>query len=466
MVALLVSTTSAYAFGSIESGNCAETLADLVVKLENNYIGLRQLQLAGKSEGYEARKATFAGRADRADANACTRVLQEFLSVFDDGHVFAFERPEYVAEELDAFGEEVRKGALGIDELDQLLKTNRNPGGIVGRWGDGKSEIAIVGAGEEYRAYLLTSPNEASEPGELKAVLTTTEDGFEGIYYSHGHAPRYVTAGLYKEGTLLSFGSAVLWAKLESSYAREVRTIDAANPSRPTIERLDDESILLSIPSFLVEFDEFQNFLSKHEKTLARTRNLVVDIRGNTGGNAIYFPLLKLFADRSKPGSQGLVLASKDNLAYFQSRAKGSRIYRQVVTDIENNMGAIVDGPAYPEKKLKRAKTDIVNVAILTDEGCMSAAESFVLHAKAVSDNVTTFGGPTAGVIDYTSVNLLRLASGTRNIIFGYPTSTLHKNIPEKGYNKTGIVPDVPIDRDVRDKVAFVLESIRPTNLP
>ena len=149
------------------------------------------------------------------------------------------------------------------------------------------------------------------------------------------------------------------------------------------------------------------------------------------------------------------MLASPDTLAYF--RNQNARIYARVASNIENHMGAIVDGPAYPEKKLKPARNKIERVAILADGGCMSAAESFILHARALSSRVKTFGSPTAGVIDYTSVNALKLPSGTRNIYFGYPTSTYNKQVPDKGYNDTGIVPDIPIDPEVEDKVAFVL---------
>jgi len=88
----------------------------------------------------------------------------------------------------------------------------------------------------------------------------------------------------------------------------------------------------------------------------------------------------------------------------------------------------------------------------------MSAAESFILHFKSSSSKVTNFGSPTGGVIDYTSINTLKLNSGNQNIFFGYPTSTYHKDIPRNGYNKTGIIPDVLIGNNVKDKIAFIME--------
>lgn len=47
----------------------------------------------------------------------------------------------------------------------------------------------------------------------------------------------------------------------------------------------------------------------------------------------------------------------------------------------------------------------------------------------------------------------------TRTYI-GYPTSTLTKNIDKNGFNKTGIIPDVPIKDKVKDKVKDKIKFI------
>lgn len=87
----------------------------------------------------------------------------------------------------------------------------------------------------------------------------------------------------------------------------------------------------------------------------------------------------------------------------------------------------------------------------------MSAAESFIIHSKGSSNKFKTFGSPTGGVIDYTSINTLKLNSGNQNIYFGYPTSTYYKEIPKNGFNKTGIIPDVFIKENVKDKIEFII---------
>ena len=92
------------------------------------------------------------------------------------------------------------------------------------------------------------------------------------------------------------------------------------------------------------------------------------------------------------------------------------------------------------------------------DNGCASAAESFILHAKGASDKVLTFGSPSRGMIDFTSVNSLLLKnSGNQNIYFGYPTGTLHKEVMERGFNKTGILPDNPVPTS-EDQIQYIID--------
>ena len=79
---------------------------------------------------------------------------------------------------------------------------------------------------------------------------------------------------------------------------------------------------------------------------------IIIDLRGNRGGNAIYSNLIALFATRTRKGTQGLVLSSKDILKYFENYAKNysEEIFQPVVDRIKTGFGKIVDGPKYPAK--------------------------------------------------------------------------------------------------------------------
>lgn len=445
------------------SCDCEVVFDEMTRKLEANYIGLRHFQELGKGQAYEQRKATYAARSVAIDAQDCARFLQDFLDYFEDGHLYVIERPKFEEVKMEAIeaGIESQRVETGL-LLDRLRsqKVIHPDDQVPGEYTDGISDFVVLKAGDTYTAYILKSKNENVSPGEIKASFSESAQGFRGTYYAYNHTPRFMKGGLYKEGTLLKIEGSI-WIKTDSDKKRELSMVDFEGGNDwPTVQKLDDENVLMSIPSFSVDYQVWKNVVNEHKGTLRNARNLIIDIRGNRGGNAIYFSIFDLFSDQERKGGQGQVLASEDNKAYFGRY--NNNIYKRVVADFEQHMGEIVDGPKYPDNFIKRDKrSKVEQVAILTDEACMSAAESFIIHAKASSTLVKTFGSPTAGVIDYTSVNAIELSSGDQHIYFGYPTSTLHKDIPENGFNKTGIIPDVPIDEQVFDKVAFIIDYYR-----
>lgn len=462
---VLISSASIAQSGTCK---CDSVFLELTKKLEANYLGLKQLEISGEGGNYQERKLVYNAKAGNIPSTECTSFLQEFLNQFKDGHLFVFERPQYPPNDLTSFKSKVISNRIEINELMTQLETQKATtnlvgiDGLIGRWSDGNSVFTILKEKDEYKAYVISSKDTSSVIGGLKAHFRKNRNGFDGMLYAASYRPRYVTGNIYKEGTLIAMDGGTYWGEIESSFAREIGMINKENVLLPVITKLDDKNTLFSIPSFNIEGKQFNKILEDNYDLLINTTNLIFDIRGNTGGNAIYLSFLDAYATKDLDASQGLVLASEDTKLYFEAQAKFAKdIFGPVVDRISKNPGQIVDGPQYPAKRMKPLKTKIQRVAILTDNGCMSAAESFILHSKNVNNKVITFGSPTGGVIDYTSVNTIKLnSSGIQTIYFGYPTSSLHKLIPANGYNRTGIMPDIPIKESEKDKVKFIVEYL------
>jgi len=437
--------------------DCEVAFQDMITKLERNYIGLEQLQIAGKEEDYTHRKIEYTGKAAQVLPENCALFLDEFLSYFKDGHLHVVARPAFSESEVLRYKKQIKNNRLDKADLEKRIaehKTDRS-NVIVGSWTDGVSEFVVFKTENEYRAYVAETTKDGIEPGELKAIFRPADTGFTGTYYSYGYSPVYIRGDVYKDGQLLVAGG-VFWKRVEPTFNLSIT--ETGKLKEPTLDIINPKTTLLTIPSFSHDFTFFNDFIKKNELLLKSSRNLIIDIRGNRGGNGVYFPLIELFATSNMHSSQGLVLASLDNRAYFdQKTSYAKKIYKPVVERMDEHMGEIVDGPFYPEKTFKIRDNLIQRVAILTDHGSASAAESFIIHSKRSSSKVTTFGAPTAGMIDYTSVTSLLLNSGEQKIYFVYPTSTLHKFIPRHGFNKTGILPDVPIGNEVKDKLDFIV---------
>ena len=462
---LLFTFISSISLAQNSKCDCGLVYDDLIQKLEHNYIGLAQLKSVNQNSEYNKRKVEFRDKASRTKSSVCTKTLQQFLRYFKDGHLFTFELPKYSEIEIDDNKRKIKASKVGLHSIKRTLEFQKDMveknglDGIIGHWTDGDSKFAIIKDEAYYKAYIISSTLETVEPGELKAKFRSTDNGFEGTYYSYGYSPRFVEGDLYKEKTLLVFTGAHYWGKLGDNNVREINMINKEDVRLPVIQKLDDNSTLFSIPSFMADPQKFNQIIIANLELLRNTTNLIIDIRGNVGGNAIYFSFLDAYATRPMKSTQGLALASEQTKEYFERLVENSpELYRPVVERIIGNMGEIIDGPEYPIREFQPFKSKIKNVAILTDSGCMSAAESFILHSKRASTKVITFGESTKGVIDYTSVNTIKLNSGDQNIYFGYPTSTLHKDILYNGYNNTGIIPDVTIKDKVEDKIQFIID--------
>ncbi|MGD8426947.1 MAG: S41 family peptidase [Balneolaceae bacterium] len=442
--------------------DCHRAFEDLVRKMEENYIGYKKLRKSGGLVDYRRTKEKYKRITQALPAVKCTRALQQFLDQFEDGHLFVYEEPEYTLNEKKLLGwwsDENRKSG---EYLNKKLQEKDNSG-MIGKWTDGHYQIFIIREGDVFNAYSARDSDTLSQ-GTLLAQLIKTDKGYEGFLNNYDLEPRYVKANLYKEKTLLHLGGVHYWARMEDGPERELEMIDYSNILAPTITSLNEETTLFSIPSFLVDPEQMRDLLMSNVDKLTDSKNLIIDIRGNTGGNAIYFMFTDIYVTNDLLPSQGKVLASPATLKYYKRLAGNSRspIYTPLIERIKKHLGEIVGGPAYQGKKANPYPSQIENVAILTDEACASAAESFILHSKKMSKKVTIFGSPTAGVIDYTSVNILKLDSGNQHIWFGYPTSTLpeiyYMDGSKGAYNKSGILPDVSIPDSVRDKVGFVLK--------
>lgn len=438
---------------------CEQNFDAMITKLEANYIGYHLTKDAITSN-YAARKQKYKTLAQATPIAECAKILQEFLQFFEDGHLFVAEYPSFSDVDLQKY-----KLEITAKKIDPQTVQSGTSAPIEGYWTDGTSVFAIVKnmsvyAPYEFVAVIINAPDK-NKIGEIKFAVRLSPSPsnalWEGVYYTNAYAPRYVSVTPYKDNTLLSIWGGLLWGRLPDKNA------PLSKPEQPIVSRLDAQTMLLTVPSFLIDKADFDKVLFGNVAELTSAKYLVIDIRGNAGGNGIYLDLLRAYYEKPAESKRGWAVSSEDNIAYFAkfTNLLGTDPYSPVVADMKLAKGAVVKGPAFKKLELEPMKASIEKVVILTDRGNKSAAETFVLHSKAVSTKVLTMGENTGGVVDYNSINMVKLLCDKHGIQFGYPTSTLHDKIPQEGYNKTGIAPDVRIDAAVKDKIAFVMEYLK-----
>ena len=449
------------------SCDCQAVFEKLTQKLESDYIGY-ELRKGDIGEAYHKRISEFRPLVKDTNTLNCVATLQRFLTFFQDGHLFVSQFPKYSQEEYAVFKTSLRQRMYDTEALKNYLAERRESlGELEGVWTDGTTRYGIARNTNkdwpfQYVAVTLASPN-SEKVGEFKLGVNLNHDKYEGIYYSNAYSPRYIKLDLAKDSTLLGIWGGLLWGRVAFSDRVGIDSAPLINPTRPTVEKLQDSTVLLTIPTFLIEKPVLDSVLMGNQEELTTCRNLIIDIRGNSGGNGIYFDLMSLYAEKPLKSEVGLALASEDNLAYFSQFAKGSENdpYQPVVDDMKQGIGKVVKGPRFSDWQLQTVPSKLRKVVILTDRSNISAAETFVLYSKGSSDKVVTIGTNTGGVVDYNNINMVKLSCDRAGIQFGYPTYTLNDHILKDGYNNKGIPPDIFSDKKGRELMEFTLEYLR-----
>lgn len=444
--------------------SCNVAYKSLVNKLETNYASY-YISKGKIAKPYERHKRKYDQITLQTQVANCALRLDEFLQFFKDEHLFIAEYPYYSGSELAAFKTGIRNNLEEVGSLKRWLVEAKDKYPLEGLWTDGTYKYVIKKSlvmGGHYAAVILEGP-EKDKIGETRFIMKADDHGFKGKYYSNDYAPAFIKADLYKSNSLLYISGGRYWGRLSITDTASIDTAHLYKADIAGLRFIDEQFAVLTIPSFLTAADNLDTLLLQNRQQLAAIPYLIIDIRGNIGGNSSYDDLMSLYYQYPIPGLQRKVLASADNQAYFQlfSNASDSNTYTCFQRDLEKNYGKLVDGPDFKDIVLDTYPSQLKRIVIITDKANMGAAEMFVLQSKITSAKVMVMGEPTRGAFDYNDINMLFLKSPKQNILFAYPVyAQQSKAVPAKEDNNTDITPDVLIPGTV-DKVQFVINWLK-----
>lgn len=460
--------------------DCVTDLEILVAHTMQSYAGY-PIEVRGRRDAeYAAMTTRVRGNARRATSTeACIAALREFTDWFHDPHLFVTEVPRFSEHRLRAFRDAAERRALTRDEAVAYIESRGaalDP--VEGFWYDETAEIAVVrdprARPARFVGVVVESSSEAWAPGDVRAWIRRVADGeYQIMLFVEDRSPRHVRGALYKDGLILRLAPHA-WGRRAPVEPSHRGLLHPADPRAPTLSLRDSAAVVISIPSHDPKYRAaLDSLLQLHADDLGRAATLVIDIRGNEGGSSRTTASLDGYLGSptrdapSRSVGPPVVLASPANRRAFERWTQWfdpvPAWLTNLLRDLEERAGELVSYvPSEGDAGTAEDGPDVVQeyprrVGILIDEGVVSAGEAFVLKARRF-DRVTVFGRPTKGSIDYQNVQLLPLASTERGFFLGYPTQAATKNLPEEGYNRTGVEPDVWLGPGVDDPVSFVLE--------
>ena len=449
---------------------CLADLDTLAAKLQRNYVAWH-IEYAGTRREAVFRRllVRLRDRAARTADAECIFVLRELTDWFRDGHLFVFQNPTLTAEQADrlAAASEVRS----IDEASLRADLTRRAGRldpVEGIWYAPGYRIGIVpdtaGRGA-FVGIVLSSDSARWKPGHVKVKLRKNRDGtYRTVLFADDHSRRDTEGRLYRNALLNM--QPMTWGRAFPLAAHEAGTLDPVDPLRPTLRLAGRDAVIVSVPSHDPKYRAvLDSLVAGHRAELLSRRFLLIDIRGDLGGGSMTTaPLVPFLATARQrppigPAGPSTVVSSPDNIRYFGRGWNPDSIAERMAAAPERVMPLMRNETLDMPFDADTVHAMPARVAVLMDRGVASAGEAFVIQARK-STKVTLYGDNTHGMIDYQSVNVVRLACRQRGILFGYPMIAASNTLPTDGLNAKGIPPDVRVPPTAADPVAWTLRHM------
>lgn len=472
-ILLLCFFCSGFFHARSQNCSCKELTTELIQKIESDYAGYIHQVKQKDSMPYVRLKRKLLIQSAKTNYLDCYVVLNQLVGYFKDEHLFIAEFPRYTAAQSDSFLRQIPKYQLPAVSKPA---TTANADPIEGSWRDADQELEIVKVGPgKFYGVIKESTVARWQPGFVKLELQRTSSGAYNIkYYKNNFSwIRFTGVQIYKR-VLLAFGIYKL-AKINPEDP-ESQYINPTDPALPFFSRLTEHSLLLTIPSALIERRIMDSIFRVHQQEISKAQNLILDLRSNRGGNNIWGSLYriantKLYGSPKTPGKEDfLMLASEDNAGYFDqfqnyfpNDSIGKAYYTNLCKRIRDNTGKFI-GFSFYDPNPDTAKREVLeyplHIAVIAGKGVGSAAEAVILSLKENSTKVKVYGENTAGIIDYVNVHNLKLnCPGNDRYYFGYPTF-FQEEMLKHPLNGKGIVPDQYIPKGTRDWIKWVADEL------
>lgn len=444
--------------------SCEDNFTWLKKTIEENDAGF-QYVVDRKGQGtYENYNADYLKKVKAVtEQSQCVDVLKQWLLFFRSGHL-SLSAPKNNDEKdkqqvINAYKDWERYPISQAEFKKYLSKVKQS--GIEGIWKNETYTIGIIKRKEEYIGFIIDGEDSYWQKGQVKLRLkpALAGDGYEGIYYMKDHS----TQKLKKIQQIGNNFMSLDWfnfTRVSPQYTDSKSITDYValiTSPVPVASQISDKTFLLRIPTFSGTQKKYiDSLITRYHNSIAKTENLIIDIRNNGGGSDGSFQKLLPYLYTNPIRTIGVdylstplnnkrmefIIGSGDFSAEDKEWAKKG------LQKLNANIGRFVN--LADDDKVEIYKMDSItaypkNIAILINENNGSTAEQFLLTAKQ-SRKVKLFGTTTAGVLDIS--NMYYVESPCKTLRLGYSLSK-SRRIPGMAIDAKGIQPDYYIDSSI-----------------
>lgn len=436
------------------SGSCQGAFEQVVDATEENYAGyVVKLPDDGSRRVYRQFRDMMADQAAAAtDPGTCKDVMDAYVGFFADHHLFVLSHgiedsplPQLKTRWSEsAANRYVRRQGDALDPVE-------------GFWRDSAGRLAVVHDSALAAGQFVAIRMDGDDAGAGLALIERTPSGYRIRYRHADWGWQALELTMRRSGDLLAFGTEG-WARHGAA------NLDQEDPMAPLFKDMGEHVYYLSMPSFMPRHREkLLKIIADHGDQMANATGLILDVRGNAGGDAIYFPLAPyMLANDITVSDPSSVRASPRTIKHFEWQRKQQGEHGAWLDEPLENMrrqpgeivafreGSVSGLPEYPKKPDQ--------VVILQDRGVGSAAEALIYHAGQ-STKVVTMGHATRGNIDYMQVSMHQVGEGDYNYWYGYPLY-FRSDLPATSVDDEGYAPDVALTLPEESWLPFAVKWV------
>jgi len=279
-------------------------------------------------------------------------------------------------------------------------------------------------------------------------------------------------ASMYLNNKVLELHNQTRFVRQSNDRVRDFAFLASYMPKHPNGLNIFPKATYLSDSTFYLRIVTFSSdmakeLVTKHWDEIMARPNLIIDIRGNGGGQDNYYSILAdlIYTQpyESKGvewlATEGIIADWEEAIAEGRIKEGGMEASKALLKAMKENVGEFI---VHPHQEGDRVvKRDTVypyprEVGIIMHGQNASAAEQFLLTAQH-SDKVTIFGNEnSAGILDYSNITPHELPSGKYNL---WLPATRSGRLPENPIDNIGIAPDIIIPLEPKKQLFDRLDS-------
>lgn len=345
--------------------------------------------------------------------------------------------------------------------LDSIIFSGSDP--VEGLWHSFGGDIAIIKSktNNEYIGAAVSFRNYKKNQVVFSlSKLADNEYNTISYPYSNSFKPKTGKASMRLEDKVLELHNDTRFVRKTNSPISDDALLYSYFPEYPNgsnifplATKLSDSTFYLRVPSF--EDNDAEVSTRKHWSEITSMPNLIIDIRGNGGGQDNFYQILADLIYTNPYESKGVEwYATENNIKMYENAIKdgkikngeeGIRSTNAILNEMRKNIGGFVIHPMMGHDETIKSDTVFPfpkKVGIIIDEDVASSAEQFLLDAKE-SSKVLLFGNcNTAGVLDYSNAITEKLPSNKYELTF---PMTRSRRLPDHPIDNIGISPDVNV---------------------